>query len=327
MGDPRFRSDLFRGTAQAYDQFRLPYPDALIDTLARCCPAAGTGTMLDLACGPGQLGFALRGRFREVWAVDLEPDMIALVHAKARAHAGLDSVRPVHAAAEDLIAPAGSFLLVTIGNAFHRMQREVVAANVFRWLRPGGWLALVWGGSPWDGEQAWQAALRAVMARWQDRVKARTGDRFPARSYQRALSDPPRPGDPPRHRVRDRARADLPARARVDARLHRGLSGQHVGTLGDGTGRARPGLRRGPAPYARTLVGSRRSAAGGAVRVRARDPPGGRGQRLTLEVPDGGDDPAVVAVGGWQPELGEDAGDVLLDHAAGDDQGFGDRGV
>jgi SAM-dependent methyltransferase len=182
--DPRFRPDLFRGTARAYDQFRLPYPDALIDTLARCCPAAGTGTMLDLACGPGQLGFALRGRFREVWAADVEPDMIALVEAKARA-AGFTTVRPVLSAAEDLIAPAGSFLLVTIGNAFHRMQREVVAANVFRWLRPGGWLALVWGGSPWEGEQAWQAALRAVMARWRDRVTARTGDRIPA-GYEQA---------------------------------------------------------------------------------------------------------------------------------------------
>jgi ubiquinone/menaquinone biosynthesis C-methylase UbiE len=179
VGDPRFRPDLFRGTARAYDQFRLPYPDALIDALARCCPAAGTGTMLDLACGPGQLGFALRGRFREVWAADLEPDMIALVAAKARA-AGCTSIRPVLSAAEDLIAPAGVFLLVTIGNAFHRMQREVVAANVFRWLRPGGWLALVWGGSSWDGDQAWQAALRAVMARWQERVAARTGDRVPA---------------------------------------------------------------------------------------------------------------------------------------------------
>jgi ubiquinone/menaquinone biosynthesis C-methylase UbiE len=191
VGDPRFRPDLFRGTARAYDQFRLPYPDALIDTLARCCPAAGTGTMLDLACGTGQLGFALRGRFREVWAADLEPDMIALVRAKALA-AGLGSVRPVLSAAEDLIAPTGSFLLVTIGNAFHRMQREAVAANVFRWLRPGGWLALVWGGSPWDGDQAWQAALRAFMARWQERAAARSGDRIPA-GYEQARQARPDP--------------------------------------------------------------------------------------------------------------------------------------
>jgi ubiquinone/menaquinone biosynthesis C-methylase UbiE len=189
MGDPQFRTDLFRGTARAYDQFRLPYPAALIDRLARCAPEASTGTLLDLACGTGQLAFALHRWFGEVWAADLEPDMIALVRAKARA-AGLTSVRPVLAAAEDLTAAAGSFALVTIGNAFHRMQREAVAANVFRWLRPGGWLALVWGGSPWDGDQAWQAALRSFMARWQDRVAARSGDRIPA-GYEQARQSRP----------------------------------------------------------------------------------------------------------------------------------------
>ena len=162
--------------------------------------------MLDLACGTGQLGFALHGRFREVWAADLEPDMIALVRAKATGR-DCTSVRPVLAAAEDLIAPAGSFLLVTIGNAFHRMQREAVAANVFRWLRPGGWLALVWGGSPWDGDQAWQAALRAVMARWQDRVAARAGDRIPA-GYEQARRPGPtwRSSAPPDSRSRTRRR-------------------------------------------------------------------------------------------------------------------------
>jgi SAM-dependent methyltransferase len=184
MSDPRFRADLFRGTARAYDQFRLPYPAALIDRLARCAPEAGTGTLLDLACGTGQLAFALHSWFGEVWAADLEPDMISLVRAKASA-AGLARVRAVLAAAEDLTAPAGAFALITIGNAFHRLQREVVAARVLGWLQPGGWLALVWGGSPWDGDQDWQLATRAVMDRWQNRIAASGGDRIPA-GYEQA---------------------------------------------------------------------------------------------------------------------------------------------
>jgi SAM-dependent methyltransferase len=179
MGDPRFRADLFRGTARAYDQFRLPYPQALIDNLARTCTGDGLGTLLDLACGTGQLGFALRSRFRDVWAVDLEPEMVALVRAKAQA-AGLAGIRPVVAAAEDLAAPAGVFQLVTVGNAFHRLQRDVVAGHVFRWLRPGGWLALVWSGSPWEGDQAWQLALTGLLARWRGRIGAHGGDRIPA---------------------------------------------------------------------------------------------------------------------------------------------------
>jgi SAM-dependent methyltransferase len=182
--DPRFRSDLFRGTAHAYDQFRLPYPPALVDHLARSCPAEGMGTLLDLACGTGQLGFALRRHFREVWAVDLEPDMITVVRDKART-AGVTGMRTMISSAEDLTAPAGAFQLVTIGNAFHRMQRETVAANVFRWLERGGRLALIWGGSPWDGGQPWQAAVNGLMARWRERVAALGGDRIPA-GYEQA---------------------------------------------------------------------------------------------------------------------------------------------
>lgn len=179
MGDPRFRADLYRGTARAYNEFRQRYPQALIDAVATACTADGTGTLLDLACGPGQLGFALSPLFREVWAVDLEPDMIELVREKAAA-AGTARVRPVLGAAETLAAPAGYFQLVTIGNAFHRVQRDAVAENAFRWLRPDGWLALVWGGAPDDGSQEWQLALAAFMARWRERLAARAGDRIPA---------------------------------------------------------------------------------------------------------------------------------------------------
>jgi SAM-dependent methyltransferase len=184
VSDPPFRADLFRGTARAYDQFRPPYPQTLIDHLARTCSAEGMGTQLDLACGTGQLAFALRRHFRETWAVDLEPDMITVVRDKART-AALAGMRTLIAPAEDLTAPAGAFRLVTIGNAFHRMQRDTVAANVFRWLEPGGWLALVWGGSPWDGGQPWQAAMNGVMGRWGKRVAALGGDRIPA-GYEQA---------------------------------------------------------------------------------------------------------------------------------------------
>lgn len=184
MADPRFRADLFRGTAHTYDEFRLPYPQALIDDLAGRCGADGAGTLLDLACGTGQLGFALRNRFREVWAVDLEPEMIDLVRRKAQA-AGDPGFRAVVSSAEDLAVPPGSFQLVTVGNAFHRMQRAVVAARVLGWLRPGGWLALVWGGSPWEGDAPWQTALAGLVRDWQQRAGADSGDRVPA-GYEQA---------------------------------------------------------------------------------------------------------------------------------------------
>ncbi len=176
VADLEFRRDLFRGTARYYDRYRVPYPQSLIDDLAQRSGADGEGRLLDLACGTGQITFALQDRFAEVWAVDQEPDMVAVVREKAGA-AGLGHIRPLTSAVEDLSAPGESFDLVAIGNAFHRLRRERAAAGALRWLRPGRFLALVWGGSPWEGEEPWQQALSATMRRW--RTRAGADDRIP----------------------------------------------------------------------------------------------------------------------------------------------------
>jgi SAM-dependent methyltransferase len=188
--DPEFRADLYVGTARWYDAFRLPYPRDLIDDLAARSGADGTGRLLDLACGTGQVAFALRGHFAEVWAVDQEPDMIEVVTSKA-ASAGQESRLLVRTCAiEELTAPARAFDLVTFGNAFHRLRREQTAARVLNWLRPGGHIALLWGGSPAHGDAPWQQALRATMQSWQDRNGA--ADRIPPGydAARRAKTDP-----------------------------------------------------------------------------------------------------------------------------------------
>src|SRR5215469_1394588 len=83
MADPRFRADLYRGTAEWYDAYRPPYPRELIDTLTSTIGADGTGRLLDIACGTGQVAFALRSYFAEIWAADQEPAMIAVAARKA----------------------------------------------------------------------------------------------------------------------------------------------------------------------------------------------------------------------------------------------------
>jgi SAM-dependent methyltransferase len=169
MADPDFRADLFRGTALSYDAYRPTYPRDLIDDLAARSGADGTGRLLDLACGTGHVAFALRDRFAEVWAVDQEPDMIELASLKAAATGHGPPLLLRTCAAEELAAPEQSFDLVTIGNAFHRLRRQQVADRVLRWLRPGGYLALLWGGSPVEGGAPWQQTLQATMQSWHDR--------------------------------------------------------------------------------------------------------------------------------------------------------------
>jgi SAM-dependent methyltransferase len=159
-----FRTDLYRGTARFYDEFRLPYPDALVADLLRRAQVRGDGRLLDLACGTGQVAFASRDRFAEVWAVDQEAEFIEFARAKAAA-AGVHNVRWITQRAEDVDSD-GRFDLITIGNAFHRLRRRDVAALAFGWLPAGGHLALLWSTPPWDGPAASQRTFADLVARW-----------------------------------------------------------------------------------------------------------------------------------------------------------------
>jgi SAM-dependent methyltransferase len=172
---PGFRRDLYRGTAVDYERFRVPYPGALIADLVRRCGPDPHGRALDLACGTGQITFAVREFFGEVWAVDQEPAMIEVVREKATRAGG---VRALVASAEELAVPDGAFDLVGVGNAFHRLPRRRIADLAHGWLRPGGHLALLWSESPWRGGLPWQRDLAEVLARWMDRVRGH--ERIPA---------------------------------------------------------------------------------------------------------------------------------------------------
>ncbi len=183
----RFAADLYRGTAAAYERYRLPYPAAMTADLVRSAQVSGRGRLLDLACGTGQLAFPLRGWFAEVRAVDQEPDMVEAVRAKAAA-VGAWNLRPVVSSAETLGAQPEYFELAVIGNAFHRLDRDLVAGRILGWLRPGGHLALCWSSMPWTGEQSWQRALAAALDRWKAALGA--AQRIPA-GWEKARSRRP----------------------------------------------------------------------------------------------------------------------------------------
>jgi SAM-dependent methyltransferase len=148
---------------------------------------SGEGRLLDLACGTGQITFAMHRSFEEVWAVDQEPDMISVARDRAE-ESGVRTIRFVTSSAEELRAPAASFELVAIGNAFQRLRRETVARSALRWLRPGGSLALLWSDPPWQGEAPWQQAMSATFDRWMTTMNAH--DRVPA-GWEQARRDRP----------------------------------------------------------------------------------------------------------------------------------------
>jgi SAM-dependent methyltransferase len=173
--EPRFRSDLFHGIADDYRRFRLGYPAALLDEVRARVELGPDATVLDLACGTGQIGLAIAPYVAHVLAVDQEPDMVE-VGRRAAEEQGLDNIRWSVASAEDVVL-AATYDLVTIGNAFHRLDRERVARRLVPHLTDGGGIALLWSGPPSDGDAAWQQVLQDTIEEWQDR--AGTRDRVP----------------------------------------------------------------------------------------------------------------------------------------------------
>jgi SAM-dependent methyltransferase len=167
----RYRKDLFEGTAEYYDRFRPPYPRGLLEHLRARASLGRTDRLLDLACGTGQITFALAGDVAEVWAVDQEGGSIEFAQRKAQS-LGVTNVRWIAAAAEE-VALEGAFDLVAIGNAFHRLDRDAVARRLVPHLPERGCVALLWGESPWRGDRPWQGVLADTLERWTDAVGAR----------------------------------------------------------------------------------------------------------------------------------------------------------
>jgi SAM-dependent methyltransferase len=186
--EPSFRTDLYKGTAEYYDRFRPPYPPALFADLRARAPISGSGRLLDLACGTGQITFALAGDFSEVWAVDQEDESVDFGRAKAQ-RLGVSNIEWLAGRAED-IQVLGSFELIAIGNAFQRLRRQVVAERAMSWLAPGGCLALLWGGTPWLGDVSWQQAMADTFEGWMRKVGAT--DRVPD-GWQEVIARDPHP--------------------------------------------------------------------------------------------------------------------------------------
>jgi hypothetical protein len=69
------------------------------------------------------------------------------------------------------------FSVVVIGNAFHRLPRDLVAGRVHGWLQPGRYLALCWSSGAQAGPLDWQVAFGGLLRRWKEALGG--GDRVP----------------------------------------------------------------------------------------------------------------------------------------------------
>ena len=165
LDSPDKSTDPYAGTAKAYASYRVPYPVELLDDLRQRAGVTGQGRLLDLACGPGRVVLPLAPYFSEVWAVDQEPEMVKVGSARARRQ-GLSNIRWMVGWAEEVDASPESFELVTIGEAFHRLDQRLIAERAMKWLAPSCGLATLGCFSLMQGREPWHDILRAVVRRW-----------------------------------------------------------------------------------------------------------------------------------------------------------------
>ncbi|PZM09460.1 class I SAM-dependent methyltransferase [Rhizobium tubonense] len=135
-----FEARRFQSTAAFYLRYRVPYPADLVARVAERSGMRPGDRVLDLGCGPGQLGIAFARLGADVTAMDPEPEMLAAAEDGAR-QAGVD-LKLRQGSSYDIGPEIGRLHLVAMGRSFHWMDRPATLAALDSIIEPGGAVVL-----------------------------------------------------------------------------------------------------------------------------------------------------------------------------------------
>ncbi len=161
--------DLFAGTAYYYARYRPPYPDVFFEHVAERFGLDGTGRLLDVGCGTGQIAIPFAPYFAEVVGLDPDPSMLAEAARVAR-EANVSNVRWIQGRDRDLIQFAGEIgnvRLSTFGRAFHWMEQDATLRALDQIIEPDGGVVVCSDAERiWRISGDWQHATQEVIRRW-----------------------------------------------------------------------------------------------------------------------------------------------------------------
>ena len=154
----------FQSTVPFYERFRLGYPDRLIRHVIGFTGLSPRDAVLDLGTGPGLLAIPFAAAGLQVTAADPEPDMLNAAAEAARA-AGV-TLRLWQGGSYELSDTMGPFRLVTMGRAFHWMDRAATLQLLDRIILPRGAIALFHDSHPETAENHWTTVVSEVSDRY-----------------------------------------------------------------------------------------------------------------------------------------------------------------
>jgi len=180
----------FATTAWYYARYRKPYPQHFFSLISSRFQLNGTGRLLDVGCGTGQLAIALSTKFEEVVAVDASAEMIAEATERI-CMSGIANVRLLVMLGEQISSDLGRFRLVVFGSSLHWMEIDDVLRRCYSLLTPEGGIAIAGMRSIWGGRSRWEKAVVETVQRWLG-AHRRAGDgtfQEPTRPYEDVLAD------------------------------------------------------------------------------------------------------------------------------------------
>lgn len=157
--------DLFAGTAWHYARYRPGYPGVFFTDLIARFHLDGTGRLLDLGCGTGQIVSGLAAYVAEAVGIDPEPGMLAEADRQAQA-AQVTNVTWRQGSSYCLPEGLGYFDLVTMGRSFHWMDRERVLATLDALVDERGGLVIANDSCLVGPATAWQRTIYDVQHRF-----------------------------------------------------------------------------------------------------------------------------------------------------------------
>jgi ubiquinone/menaquinone biosynthesis C-methylase UbiE len=184
--------DLFASAVSYYERYRSGYPIAELDALAARIGLDGSGRVIDVGCGTGQVAVPLARHAGTVVAIDPLADMLAYGHRAARA-AGVDNITWLQGDSRQLavlVEPGARAAFFAA--SFHWTDRLAVARALDRLLAPAGSVVVI-NDDLGDSEQPdWVHAIAEIRARYLGANPTGTDAHTnPSRSHYDVLGDSP----------------------------------------------------------------------------------------------------------------------------------------